>query len=134
MKLLTACAVALLATVALLRAEERIELEVPFAFTAGRAQLPAGRCTILIDHYGVLQLSNSEKEGKRFALTSATPAPLSTRATRLVFRKFGGEYFLWRLWTPGMSAAREVIASPAEREMARTLSAEEVFVDGSDEP
>ena len=77
----------------------RVEVKIPFEFTAGKNTLKPGVYTIKRMPGNLVQLKNVD--GKSSAILNA-PVNLSStdsEATeRLVFNKYGHEYFLAQIW------------------------------------
>lgn len=76
----------------------RVKLQIPFEFTAGKTTLRPGVYTIKRMSGNLVQLKNAD--GKAVILNA--PVNLSStnpEATeRLVFNKYGHEYFLAQIW------------------------------------
>src|SRR5260370_19233247 len=77
----------------------RAEVNIPFDFSAGKAKLKAG-------NYSIRKLSGNafairSADGKTAAVTNA-PLTLGSRDSkageRLVFNKYGGQYFFFQVW------------------------------------
>lgn len=107
-----------------------IEVNVPFAFQAGGQMLPAGE-------YRIQRLS-AEMEGiqliRRYdgkVSTTVTSLPAESRdksaPPRLVFNRYGNEYFLAEIWADGTHGQR-LHKSGREKEWASTLGGTEVAV------
>jgi hypothetical protein len=97
----------------------RVEANIPFDFTVGKANLKAGA-------YSVKRLSNNalsirRADGKTTALVNA-PLTIGAREARagerLVFNKYGDQYFLSQIWmTP--DSGRQLFSSGTETKAAR---------------
>jgi hypothetical protein len=96
----------------------RIEVEIPFAFLAGKASLKAGA-------YSVKRISNSalairSADGETTALVNA-PLTISSRDSkpgeRLVFNRYGDRYFLSQVWLRS-DTGRQLFMSDAETKAA----------------
>lgn len=76
----------------------RVEVQIPFEFTAGKTTLKPGVYTVKRMSGNLVQLKNAD--GKAVILNA--PVNLSStkpEATeRLVFNKYGHEYFLAQIW------------------------------------
>ena len=76
----------------------RVEVQIPFEFTAGKTTLKPGVYTIKRMSGNLVQLKNAD--GKALILN----APVNLSSTnpdateRLVFNKYGHEYFLAQIW------------------------------------
>lgn len=99
----------------------QVEINVPFAFSAGKAKLEAGSYTLrkLSDRALVLR----SNDGKRSVLINA---PLtgtmarSKRSSSVVFNRYGNEYFLSQVWLT-VDHGRQLFPTRAEEESARQL-------------
>lgn len=97
----------------------RVEVNVPFDFSAGNATLKAGV-------YGIKRmpgnaLAISTADGKTTALVSA-PLTIGSRdfkaGERVVFNKYGDAYFLSQVWL-SVDSGRQLFASGRETKTAR---------------
>jgi hypothetical protein len=59
-------------------------------------------------------------DGRSNAMILATPAESreTSPEAKLVFHRYGGEYFLWQAWDFGSTVGRQIPLSAHEREMA----------------
>ncbi len=77
-----------------------LRAKIPFAFVAGGAHLPAGEYRVY--HPGnpyIVVIEN--KDGTARAMTYVHPSAMKSGETRtkLLFNKYGNEYFLAQVWT-----------------------------------
>ncbi|HLO00175.1 MAG TPA: hypothetical protein VK208_17075 [Pyrinomonadaceae bacterium] len=97
----------------------RIEVNIPFDFSAGKATLKAGAYTIKRTAADVLIIHRVD--GKAKALINA-PLTAGSRGTRagegLVFNKYGDQYFLSQVWLT-VETGRQLFTSDAEAKAAR---------------
>jgi hypothetical protein len=84
------------------RAQEAMVVDIPFAFTAGSATLPAGE-------YRVQKLDRNSA----VLLIHCWDA----RESKLVFNRYGNRYFLSQVWNAGSIRGRQLPISPREKEM-----------------
>ena len=107
-----------------------VEVNVPFAFQAGNQMLPAGEYRIqrLSAEMEGIQLIRSY-DGKASTTVTSLPAESkdSSAPARLVFNRYGNEYFLAEIWTDG-THGRRLHKSVREKEWASTLGGTEVAV------
>jgi hypothetical protein len=101
------------------QAPSRTEVTIPFDFSAGKANLKAGS-------YAITRLSGAaiairSVRGKTAALVSAQLA-IGSRdfkaGERLVFNKYGDQYFLSQIWL-SVDNGRQLFMSSAETKAAR---------------
>ncbi len=97
----------------------RVEVQVPFDFSAGKAQLKAG--TYIVKQRAGNVLAISRADGKTTALISA-PLTIGSRDTkageRLVFNQYDNQYFLSQVWISADSG-RQLFTSSGEVRAAR---------------
>jgi hypothetical protein len=95
-------------------------VDVPFAFSANGQKLPAGHYIVKQDT-GLIRIFNHGNVG----LFVPTHAAYRTKSdgSKLVFHRYGDDYFLSEVWTNGSRDGKELYPSHAERE-AKSKSAE----------
>jgi hypothetical protein len=67
---------------------------------------------------GTIAIRNSEKAAKILALTNGRESLEASETSKLVFHRYGSQYFLAQVWSAGNSEGRELPRSRAEREVA----------------
>jgi len=72
--------------------------EIPFAFVSGSRTLPAGEYTIEIGSNGIHFL-DAKKHPIQAIFANPAEQSYSEEQPRLVFRQYGGQYFLGQIWT-----------------------------------
>ena len=100
----------------------KLEVNIPFEFQVGSKTLPAGQ-------YSVKRLSQSSmlirSADGQFSLIAQTPKVLTSDEKgkalmeKLVFNKYGQQYFLSQVWMVRGSDGRELYKSDAENQAAR---------------
>lgn len=121
--LLAVVALTLVSAVATVNAQEsRTQVaNIPFEFQVGDTTLPAG-------DYNVTRMMNS---GETIALRGAASAVrLSSliirsepaKQSKLVFHRYGDQYFLSEVWTAGYTNGRKLVKSKAEGQLQREIS------------
>jgi hypothetical protein len=93
---------------------------VPFAFSIGEKQLPAGAYAVReMDRATLVQSSNGENS----VLGIYTYAgPSKADETKLVFHKVGDHYFLCQIWTSARGQGLAVPQSKLEKELRASNS------------
>jgi hypothetical protein len=76
--------------------------KVPFDFTVGHDHFPSGTYTISRDPWGLVTMQSIDRR-LNVAVTTIF-APDSITGDKLVFRKYGGHYFLGKVSTAAFSA------------------------------
>jgi hypothetical protein len=99
-----------------------IEASVPFDFAAGETKLKAGDYTIKRISKDAVQLRNAQTKTSVIVM-----APLAIQQTRndaperLVFKRYGNEYFLSQVWTNRAADGRGLFASKTENRLAKEM-------------
>lgn len=97
-----------------------MNVNVPFDFIVNGKTLPAGEYRVdgLSTSTSTIAIRNTEKTAKLMALTNGCESIEAADASKLVFHRYGGQYFLAQVWSAGSSEGRELPRSRAEREVA----------------
>jgi hypothetical protein len=107
---------------------------VPFSFSIDKSTLPAGEYQIrAVDTPGghVLAIRNREAKIGRMFLTNSVYHSASgaySENPKLVFKRYGDQYFLSQIWLEGNNTGRELPTSVRERELARGSTPAQVVV------
>jgi hypothetical protein len=97
----------------------RVEVNIPFDFCAGKSSLKAG--VYSIKRMGTNALAIRSADGKTTALLNApliVGARDSKAGERLVFNKYGDQYFLSQVWMT-VDTGRQLFPSSGEQKAAR---------------
>ena len=108
------------------RAQEPLAVNIPFAFVAGNATLPAGEYRVQKwdGNSTVLLIQCSDPRESATVLTNAAEAKELQSESKLVFNRYGKRYFLSQVWTAGSIRGRQLLKSPREKEMAQVARIE----------
>ena len=120
----TLITIALLFTTATLFAQTTpsqrlMNVNVPFAFAVENHTLPAGEYLVqtVTPERSIRIIS---VDGKHSAVVNTLPnyAKSPSPSSRLVFHRYGDEYFLAQVWTGGQNVARNPLSSKRAMEIA----------------
>ena len=115
--------VLLLAAVSVAAAQERpiLTATVPFAFTLENTDLPAGTYTVSILYPYTMLIKVQSADGRKAVMITAIPSLKSeeSKQVKLVFHRFGNEYFLAQVWEQGSKVHRDLWSGNRARELAR---------------
>ena len=122
----TFAAVGLLLTLAIVSVSAQTptgaQVNIPFDFTAGKANLKAGTYTITRGSGTALKLRSAD--GKNTVMITA-PLTIGSRdfkaGERLVFNRYGTEFFLTQVWL-SVDSGRQLLPSSAEKTAAREFA------------
>jgi hypothetical protein len=115
--------VLLLAAVSVaVKAQERpiLTATVPFAFTLENTDLPPGTYTVsILSPYNMIKVQSAD--GRKAAWIGVIPSLKSeeSKQVKLVFHRFGNEYFLAQVWEQGSKVHRDLRRGNRARELAR---------------
>jgi hypothetical protein len=90
----------------------RVSVNVPFGFQAGSRHFEPGTYRISMVNQQTILISGSSKSAMTFA--SWTPDSNRGRASKVVFHRYGDQYFMREIWTSGQSGHLASIESKAE--------------------
>ncbi len=108
-----------------------VRADVPFDFIVGNKTYPAGSYAVqYTDPQGVFLIQIGEDESRRIVLWRRTvPAKsIHDNLPKLIFNRYGDQYFLTQIWAGGESNGREFRQLATERELAKEHLAGDVSV------
>ena len=101
-----------------------LNASVPFDFIVGGRTMPAGDYVLsTLGDFRILQVQNTATGiMPAFATSDAADGPLDNDKVFVTFRRYGGDYFLAKIWDGSAAAGRSIPMSRAEREKAKSAS------------
>ncbi len=104
----------------------RIRAEIPFDFQVGSKKMPKGEYIIesLNDAGGVLLIRHAKK-GKAVNFTVVRGKMMEKPKSRLVFHRYGDQYFLARVWDGSSDTVLKLDKSGAEKKAAKLAKKED---------
>ena len=104
---------------------------IPFNFVVGQKTLPAGEYTVepnRRDSQNVWLVQSRDGHVSALFTTMSVRTSEAQDKAKLVFHKYGDQYFLSQIWTPGANSGRELPMPRLERELAKNTIARETIV------
>ena len=91
-----------------------IVAEIPFDFVVGKTTLHAGKYRLEPIGLGGsnMLLRSSDRRAAIFITPGTCSSGQMQPETKLVFRVYGNEHFLWQIWTQGYDMGRELHVNP----------------------
>jgi hypothetical protein len=105
-----------------------MKVNIPFAFAVEDHSLPAGEYLVLtVTPERSIRIASTD--GKYSAIVNTLPnyANSPSEKSRLVFHRYGNEYFLGQVWTAGQNVARNPLSSKRATEIASSGVAPQTF-------
>ena len=112
----------MLTAVSVAAQSERTKVIIPFSFIVGEKTFPAGEYTVepsRRDFDKVWLVQSKESDTSAFFTTIPVRANQTQEEAKLIFRRYGDQYFLWQIWTPGGDTGRELVMPRLERQLAK---------------
>jgi hypothetical protein len=105
------------------RAQERpiLMATVPFPFTVENTTLPAGNYIVSILPPYSMMIKVQSADGHKSVMILAIPSRSleKSKAVKMVFHRFGNEYFLAQVWEQGSAVHRDLRSGDRARELAK---------------
>lgn len=101
-------------------AAARLRANIPFDFIVGKDKLPAGQYTVdgtVVQ--GCLLISAKDRSKSVFTSVFGGQSSRKPSQAKLVFHRYGNQYFLSQVWDEGGTVAMQLSESRAERELAK---------------
>ncbi len=103
----------------------RIRAEIPFDFMVGNKRLPKGEYLIeSVGDSGTLTIRHA-KRGKAVTFNTIRHKPTDSPKSKLVFNRYGDQYFLARIWDGSSETVLKLNKSKAEKRIAKLAKKEE---------
>jgi len=106
--------------------ENSIAVNIPFDFAVGETKLPAGNYTLrrlaLTSSYDRLVIQSADGRGETHTgMTRPNRVSEVQKQSKLVFNRYGDQYFLSQVWMAGSDTGRDLFQSRNERNLAKEL-------------
>jgi hypothetical protein len=103
----------------------RIRADIPFDFNVGKKRLPKGEYIIeSLGDAGTLTIRNARK-GKSVVFNTIRSKPTDGNKAKLVFNRYGDQYFLARVWDQSSETILKLSKSSTEKRLAKLAKKEE---------
>jgi hypothetical protein len=93
--------------------EGKVVVKVPFAFEDGSQHFSPGLYTISVDYRNITTIRGESNSG--FITTGFDEDRQPSQTTKVVFHKYGGQYFIEQIWVAGETTHTYFLPSKAER-------------------
>ena len=99
-----------------------LKANIPFDFVVGEKRLPSGEYHVKSLNPVLTQIQSKDGHSTAIVLTAGMQAAKISDAGKLVFNRYGDQYFMSKIWAPSSDSGRELPKSRLEREVAQRLS------------
>jgi hypothetical protein len=115
--------VALLAAASMYaQGSQKLTVQIPCGFHVGSSTLPSGEYTVDTDAaQGIVRLRSADSKSAVMILSLPVQAPGAPSQGKLIFNKYGDDYFLSQVWKSGDTMGRELRKSRREIEVAANI-------------
>jgi hypothetical protein len=99
---------------------------IPFQFSVGNTVLPSGEYHVKALNPATLMIQSRDGHSAALATTIGVSSSKRVDQGKLVFNRYGTQYFLSKVWNPGNTVGKELLKSRTEIEVAKNLPKPEV--------
>jgi hypothetical protein len=103
-------------------------VSVPFGFIAGDRSLPAGDYSVQVNPERGSVVLHQEGQSPLILLTNQRESTNTPPRGKLVFKRYGANFFLSEVWNQDNATGQALTPSAAEKEMARHKQPEQILV------
>jgi hypothetical protein len=109
---------------------QTVKADIPFSYIVSGGTLPAGEYTIqkLALSSQTLVIRSSDGQTQRMVQPNRCEAMNAPGQSKLVFHKYGDEYFLAEIWVAGNNSGHQFPKSRRETQVARDYTAPKTVV------
>jgi hypothetical protein len=103
-----------------------ISVDIPFGFSDGQREFPAGRYIVLpagSNTNTVIRITTEDGTASAMLLAQSAESVRPQNETALIFHRYGDHYFLFQIWTAGDSIGLEIPKSSMERGFEHAIEA-----------
>jgi hypothetical protein len=97
----------------------RMKVTVPFHFVVENDGMRAGEYTIERIANGRLRIHSSDGRVSTTFIAMPTQGKMTPEQAHFIFHRYGEEYFLAKIWTPGQNVGWEMLQGKLETELAK---------------
>ena len=130
-----AMSLALLMSAAAQAQTTHMKVTVPFEFTAGNVQLPAGEYVVeAMGPWGgsTLSVHNVNSNAGSVVVSNSCQSKKPASDAKLVFHRYGQQYFLAEVWNRNSYSGSQIQINPRQTELAKNQSKDEVVLIASE--
>jgi len=126
----------LMATAVVAQTSQELVANIPFNFTVCREQMPAGKYKvrpISSANPRALLIASEDNRSVEIVCTRDVQAQKRAGAAKLIFNRYGDQYFLSELWVQGEMTGSQLVKSEQEEALLKGRKREKVTVKVTEE-
>jgi len=100
-------------------AKEQMKVEIPFTFHVNNITLTPGLYSVEAVNTNLTRLTNIAEKKSVLAITPLRDGSVENYQPKLIFNRYGSDYYLSRMWFGQGAAVRGFIPTPVEKELAK---------------
>ena len=113
--------IALVTAAAIHAQDTAIKADVPFMFYVGQTLMPQGAYTVNESANGaVAWIRAMDADATKTVITLSVVGKRRDEPAKLVFHRYGEDYFLAEIWTGHAPTGQALVPSPREKELAHS--------------
>ena len=85
-----------------------LKADIPFNFVVGDTQLPSGEYHVKQLRPGVIQVQDKVTRSSAIVMTTGVQTGKTSDVGKLVFNRYGDNYFLSTIWAPSSIVGRQL--------------------------
>lgn len=97
----------------------KMNVTVPFNFVIENQRMQAGHYTIERIANGSLRIYSADGKVSTVVIALPTQRKDAQEKAHFLFHRYGSDYFLAKIWTPGLNVGWEVLQGKLETEVAK---------------
>ena len=105
---------------------KELRFNVPFDYNVGKATMKAGNCSV--QHAGTQNALLIRGNGSSALALSGSVSGKAVSETKLVFNKYGDQYFLAQVWVQGDDIGEQLPRTRIENEMISKAQPDSVVI------
>jgi hypothetical protein len=105
---------------------KELSFNVPFDYNVGKATMKAGNCSV--QHAGTQNALLIRGNGSSALALSGSVSGKAVSETKLVFNKYGDQYFLAQVWVQGDDIGEQLPRTPIENELTSKAQPDSVVI------
>lgn len=102
---------------------QTVKADIPFTFQAANQTLPAGQYEVSTRNAvaNTIIVRNTESKQALTAMVHKAPSRQTPEVSKLIFRRYGDQYFLAQIFVAGRTEGTELLRTKAERRLVKGM-------------